>query len=70
MVKARKYRVMGTQRRDNQDLLDLAPEKYDICILINVVNGADTGKISVINHTPSFSIDLSHQPIPHSGMIK
>jgi len=25
--------------------LDLTPEKYDICILIDIVNGGDTGKI-------------------------
>jgi hypothetical protein len=64
MVKARKYRVMGTQRRDNQDLLDLAPEKYDICILINVVNGADTGKIS--QHLISV-INLHFSEIEASG---
>jgi hypothetical protein len=32
----------------------IAPEKYDICISIDVVNGADTGKKSVINHTSPF----------------
>jgi hypothetical protein len=30
------------------DLLDLTPAKYDICILIFVVNGVDTGKVSGI----------------------
>jgi hypothetical protein len=32
------------------DLLNLTPKKYDICILIVVVNSADTGKISVISY--------------------
>jgi hypothetical protein len=32
----------------SEDLLDLTPEKYDICILIVVVNGVDTGKISQV----------------------
>jgi hypothetical protein len=34
--------------------LDLTPEKYDICILIDIVNGGDTGKVSAINHSPPF----------------
>jgi hypothetical protein len=29
-------------------LLDLTPEKDDICILIDVVNGEDTGKITQV----------------------
>jgi hypothetical protein len=49
MVKARKYRVTGTHRRDKQDFLDLTLEKYDICISIVVVNSVDTGKIYVIS---------------------
>jgi hypothetical protein len=31
--------------RSGPSLLDLTPEKYDICISIVVVNGVDTGKI-------------------------
>ena len=36
------------------DLLNLTPEKYDICISVVVVNGADTGKLYDIK--PIFSI--------------
>jgi len=36
------------------DLLDLTPEKYDICNPIAVVDGVNTGKVSAINHTPLF----------------
>ena len=31
-----------------KDLLDLTQNKYDICILIDVVNGVDTGKITQV----------------------
>jgi hypothetical protein len=37
-------------------LLDLATATYDICISIDVVNGADTGKISVITPPSMFSV--------------
>jgi len=39
------------------------PKKNDICISIVVVNGADTGKVSVINPS-SVSTDLPHESIP------
>jgi len=33
----------------NLVLLDLTPEKYDICISIAVLDASNTGKISLIN---------------------
>jgi hypothetical protein len=32
----------------DQELLDLTPEKYDVCILKIVMNGVDIGKESII----------------------
>ena len=39
--------ISGRRRFDKgqkQNLLDLTPEKYDICTSIVIVNGFDTGK--------------------------
>ena len=41
-----------------QDELDLTLEKYDICISIVVVNGSDTGKISVFHYAAYASMNV------------
>lgn len=36
--------IQGFDNFQKQNLFDLTPEKYDICVSIVVVSGVDTGK--------------------------
>ena len=40
--------IVGEHAGEKYDLLDLTLEKYNICLLIDVVNDVDTGKKSGI----------------------